>query len=114
MDGGHIMVVALTVIGCGTATILTFIDKAFGGKHKQAQLEAKAAQERARMLEAQLIDGHRQNDQLQKQLEWHTKMLAAQDPLMNQPTNGQAALARRPTVSSATARRRAVPATGDR
>ncbi len=101
MDGGHIMVVALTVIGCGTATILTFIDKAFGGKHKQAQLEAKAAQERARMLEAQLIDSHRHNDQLQKQLEWHTKMLETQDQMMKQLTDRKT---QSPTESPAVSR----------
>ena len=89
MDGGHIMVVSLTVIGCGTATILTFMDKAFGGKQKHAQLEAKMAQERARLLESQLIESQRQNDQLQKQLEWHTKMLETQDRMMKQLTDSK-------------------------
>ena len=69
--------------------VTTFIDKAFGGKQKQAQLEAKMAQERARLLETQVVEAHRQNEQLQKQLEWHTKMLETQDRLMKQLTDGK-------------------------
>ncbi|HEU5314570.1 MAG TPA: hypothetical protein VFX49_00545 [Chloroflexota bacterium] len=83
--------IALTGIGCGTAIVLTFIDKVFGGNRKQLQQEVKMAQERARLTEAQLIESHRQNDQLQKQLEWHTKMLETQDRLMKQLTDGSAA-----------------------
>ena len=98
MDG-TIMIVALTAIGCGTATVLTFMDKVFGGKQKQAQLEAKMAQERARVLEAQLVESHRQNEQLQKQLEWHTKMLDTQDRLMKQLSDGSSA-AREPVGTS--------------
>ena len=89
LDGGHIMVLALTAMGCGTATLLTFMDKLFGGKQKQLQEEVKVQKERARMLEAQLIDSHRQNDQLQKQLEWHTKMLETQDRMMKQLTDSK-------------------------
>ena len=89
LDGGHIMILALTAMGCGTATLLTFMDKLFGGKQKQLQEEVKAHKERARMLEAQLIDAHRQNEQFQKQLEWHTKMLETQDRMMKQLTDSK-------------------------
>ena len=89
LDGGHIMVLALTAMGCGTATLLTLMDKVFGGKQKQLQEEVKAQKERARLLEAQLIDAHRQNEQFQKQLEWHTKMLETQDRLMKSLTDGK-------------------------
>jgi hypothetical protein len=89
MEGGHIMVIALTAIGCGTAVITTFIDKAFGGKSKALQQEVRAEKDRARMLEAQVVEAHRQNDVLQKQLEWHTKMLETQDRLMKQLTDGK-------------------------
>jgi hypothetical protein len=88
MDSISVMVVVITAIGCGTATVLTFMDKAFGGKTKQAQLEAKMAQERARMLELQLVESQRHGEQLAKQLEWHTKMLETQDRLMKQLTDG--------------------------
>src|SRR5688500_364184 len=77
------------VFGSGVAVITTWIDKAFGGKQKALQQEVKAQQDRLRLLEAQLIDSHRQNDQLQKQLEWHTKMLETQDRLMKQLTDGK-------------------------
>src|SRR5687768_5085592 len=83
------MVLGIVFIACGTGVLTTFIDKAFGGKQKQAQLEAKMAEERARLLEARLIDSQRQNDQLQKQLEWHTKMLETQDRMMKQLTDGK-------------------------
>ena len=66
------------VFGCPTWVLSKLIDRAFGGRQKQGLAEAKEAKEaldRARTLEAQLVDAHRQNDQLQKQLEWHTKML---------------------------------------
>ena len=83
------MVTIVVGFGCATGVITTFIDKAFGGKQKQTQLEAKMAQERARLLEAQVIDAHRQNDLLQKQLEWHTKMLETQDRLMKSLTDSK-------------------------
>ena len=83
------MVTVVVALGCATGVVTTFIDKAFGGKQKQAQIEAKMAHERAQMIEAQLIESRRQNDQLQKQLEWHTKMLETQDRLMNQLTDSK-------------------------
>ena len=76
------MVTIVVALGCATGVVTTFIEKAFGGKQKQAQIEAKMAHERAQLIEAQLIESRRQNDQLQKQLEWHTKMLATQESLM--------------------------------
>ena len=92
------MVLGIVFLGCATGVVTTFIDKAFGGRQKAAQMEAKMAQERARMLELQLVESHRQNEQLQKQLEWHTKMLETQDRLMKQLGDG--ASARAPVGSS--------------
>ena len=85
---GTVFVLVLTAIGCGTGIVITFIDKVFGGKQKSLQQEVKAQQDCARLLESQLVESHRQNDQLQKQLEWHTKMLETQDRLMKQLTDG--------------------------
>ena len=85
------------VFGCPTWVLSKLIDRAFGGRKKQGQAEAKEALDRARTLEAQLVDAHRQNDQLQKQLEWHTKMLETQDRLVKQIGNGQV----KPAVSAA-------------
>ncbi len=57
-----------------------------GGGKKALAAELSAAQDRARSLEVQLIDSHRQVDQLQKQLDWHVKMLDTQDRLVKQLT----------------------------
>ena len=98
--------VALSTIGCGTAIVLTFIDKVFGGKHKQLQAQSRAIEERARLLEQQIADERRhndqlqrQNEQLQKQVEWHGKLLETQDKMLNRlapppsgTPNGEAAL----------------------
>jgi hypothetical protein len=63
-------------------------DGAGGGKRKALAAELRAAEDRVRGLEAQLLDARLQNDQLQKQLEWHTKLLEAQDRLVAQlPTS---------------------------
>ena len=75
------MVAIFFVFGCPTWLLSKLIDRAFGGRQKQGLTEAKEAQDRARTLESQLLDSRRQNDQLQKQLEWHTKMLETQDRL---------------------------------
>lgn len=85
---GFLVLIPLTAIGCGTAIILTAIDKIFGSKQKKAEEEAKIAQERVRHLEAQLVDAHRQNELLQKQVEWHAKLLETQDRVMKQLTDG--------------------------
>ena len=97
MIGPGEVAIAIIVIGGPTWVVSKFIDQAFSGRRKQAQLEAKMAQERAQLLEAQLADAHRQNEQLQRQLEWHAKMVETQDTLVKQLTDGRA----RPTVGSA-------------
>jgi hypothetical protein len=76
-------IVPITAIGCGTAVVLTFIDKVFGGKHKQYEEKLRAAEERARQLELHLADERRHNDQLQKQVDWHGKLLETQDRMLN-------------------------------
>jgi hypothetical protein len=75
--------VALTAIGCGTAIVLTFIDKVFGGRQKQHQQQLRAAEERARQLELQLAVERQHNDQLQRQVEWHGKLLETQDRMLD-------------------------------
>jgi len=88
------------VFGCPTWVLSKLIDRAFGSRQKKGLTEAKESQEvldRARALEAQLLDAHRQNDQLQKQLEWNTKMLETQDRLVKQLSDGQT----KPAVSAA-------------
>ena len=94
------MIAIFFVFGCPTWVLSKLIDRAFAGKQKQGLTEAKEGKEaldRARALESQLLDAHRQNDQLQKQLEWNTKMLETQDRLVKQLSNGQA----KPSVGAA-------------
>jgi hypothetical protein len=73
-----IAVVLLTTVGCGTGIVITAMDKLFDGKKKAREQELKLAQERLRMQELQVIELRCQNEQLQKQLDWHAKLLEAQ------------------------------------
>jgi hypothetical protein len=61
-----------------------------GGRHQATAAELRAAQDRVRTLEAQLVDARLPNDQLQKLLEWHTRMLETQDRLVKQLTDSPA------------------------
>ena len=82
MLGPMELIAIFFVFGCPTWILSKLIDRAFGSRQRHAQLEnkeAREAQDRARALELQLLDARIQHDQLQKQLDWHTKMLAAQD-----------------------------------
>jgi hypothetical protein len=66
--------------------VITFIDKVFGTREKQrlqaAQQQLTIAQERSRQQEMRLIELSRHNEQLQKQVEWHGKMLESQDSML--------------------------------
>jgi TolA-binding protein len=87
---GTVFVLALSAIGCGTAVVITFIDKVFGvfgtTKHKarlqEAQQQLQIADERGRYKDLRIVELSRQNEQLQKQLEWHGKMLDTQDQML--------------------------------
>ena len=85
--------VAITAIGCGTGIIITFIDKAFGGRSKsrlrEAQQELQLAEERDRQQELRIVELSRQNDQLQKQVEWHGKLLETQDQMLKRLGSGE-------------------------
>jgi hypothetical protein len=84
--------VVLTSIGCGTGIICMFIDKTFGGRDKsrlrEAQQQLRLAEERASQQELRLVELSRQNDQLQKQLEWHGKLLETQDQALRRLGSG--------------------------
>jgi multidrug efflux pump subunit AcrA (membrane-fusion protein) len=68
-----------------------------GGKDGTTAAELRATRDRLRTLEAQLLDAQRRNDELQKQLEWHTRLAETQDRLVKELTVS----AVRPTVGSA-------------
>ncbi|MGH2371423.1 MAG: hypothetical protein ACRDI2_24890, partial [Chloroflexota bacterium] len=71
-------IVVLTGIGCFTAIILTVVDKVFDKKRQAKEAELRLARERAQLQELRIVEISRQNEQLRKQLEWHTKLLEAQ------------------------------------
>jgi hypothetical protein len=77
-----------TVTGIVRMLIAAFMRR--GGNSKalvaEPRDELRAALDRVRTLEAQLVGADRQNAQLQKQLEWHTKLLETQDRLVSHAT----------------------------
>ena len=77
-------VFGITFISIIVGGLVKIADRAFGPRAKASTVELAAAQDRIRQLETQLLDSHRQNEQLQKQLEWHTKLLETQDRFMKQ------------------------------
>jgi hypothetical protein len=84
-------VFGLTVFGGLFFTARTIVFAATGRlkpssspKRKVLAAELRASEDRARALESQLLDARLQNDQLQKQIEWHTKLLETQDRLVAQ------------------------------
>lgn len=74
----------ITFISIVVGGLVKIADRIFGTKGKATAAELTAAQDRIRALESQLVDAHHQNDQLSKQLEWHTKLLETQDRLVAQ------------------------------
>ena len=70
-----------TVTGIIRTVIFAFTGRG-GRKQKAVAADLRAVEDRARTLEAQLMDARLQNDHLQKQLEWHGKLLEAQDRLV--------------------------------
>ncbi len=92
-----VAVTAITALGCGTGIVIQTIDKVFDHKRKAREQELKLAQERLRLQELQIVELHRQNEQLQKQLEWHTRLLERQAPpgRLGAPSEGEPASAAR-------------------
>jgi hypothetical protein len=84
--------VSLTAIGCGTGVVCMFIDKVFGSRDKsrlrEAQQQLRLAEEKARQQELRLVELSRQNDQLQKQVEWHGRLLETQDQVLRRLGSG--------------------------
>ena len=89
----------LIFLGSCGGVIITVVDRIFGNKGKAHAAELSAAGDRIRTLELQLVTAHSQNDQLEKQLDWHAKLLDTQDRMMKQLANGQAHAAAVPAMS---------------
>jgi hypothetical protein len=70
------MVVALAGIGCGTGIVSMLLRTFSGGRRRAAELELAAA--RARLTQLEL-----DNEQLRRQVEWHSRLLEAQDRVVS-------------------------------
>ena len=77
-------VFGITFISIIVGGLVKIADRAFGPRGKASTEELTAARDRIRQLETQVRDSHYQNEQLQKQLEWHAKLLETQDRFMKQ------------------------------
>jgi len=73
---------AVTAIGCGTGVIISTVDKVFGARRQKpadAERPSKESKDpavnRQRRLEAEVATLRRQNELLQKELDWHTRLL---------------------------------------
>ena len=86
--------VGIVLIGCSTGIVCTAIDAIQKVKTKGRDQELKLANERMRLQELQLIEMRRQSEALQRQLEWHDKLLAAQARAEQLPGSADAGTAR--------------------
>ena len=77
-------VFGLTFVSIIMGGLVKIADRDLGLRGKATAIELTAAQDRIRQLEAQVRDSHYQNEQLQTQLEWHTKLLETQDRFTKQ------------------------------
>ena len=78
-----------TIVGCITAVILTLLDKTLGSRKRLREEELRRAHELADQQERRIAELTRQNEQLHEQLEWHFRLLEAQERALEQPsTNG--------------------------
>jgi hypothetical protein len=75
---GPVFVVVLTAIGCGTGIIITAMEKFADSKKRAREQELRLAGERVQQQELQIIELRRQNEVLQKQIEWSNRLLEAQ------------------------------------
>ena len=65
----------VTAIGCGTGVIVSTVDKVLGGRRGGQSEVLRLAEARQRQQEQEIEALRRQNEQLQKQLEWHGRLL---------------------------------------
>lgn len=82
------MVALVTFLGCGTGVIVTTVDKLTDRRARAREQELRLVQERTRQQEERIVELRRQNEQLQKQLEWHATLVEAQDRVVKQLGDG--------------------------
>jgi hypothetical protein len=73
---------AITAIGCGTGVILGTVEMVLSARRPRARLDEAPAppltQEQQAQQAQEIAQLRLQNEQLQKQIEWHTRLLAAE------------------------------------
>jgi hypothetical protein len=65
----------VTAIGCGTGVIVSTVQQVLGGRRERQRVEATTSEERLRLQEQEIAALRLQNEQLQRQLEWHARLL---------------------------------------
>jgi len=86
---------AVTAIGCGTGVIISTVDRVFSAR-RQKPVEAERPSKdqtvnRQRQLETEVATLRRQNELLQKELDWHARLLeqGSQPPRAVQSPQGE-------------------------
>jgi hypothetical protein len=70
---------AVTAIGCGAGVIVSTVHQVLGGRRGRQQVALETSEERMRLQEQELAALRHQNEQLQRQLEWHARLLEQGD-----------------------------------
>jgi hypothetical protein len=69
---------AVTAIGCGTGVIVSTVQQVFGGRQGRQGRQREAlttSEERIRQQAQEIVALRLQNEQLRRELEWHSRLL---------------------------------------
>jgi hypothetical protein len=72
----------LAVTGCITGVI--FVDRFLGPARRAAEHNLRLAEQRIQEQQLRIAELERHNGELREQLEWHRKLLEAQDTVLKQ------------------------------
>ena len=72
-------VIIVVTIGCVTGIITTALDKLASNKRRRLEFELKAERKNAALTQRRVAELEEDNQRLRQQLEWHTRLLTAQD-----------------------------------
>jgi hypothetical protein len=70
-----LMLVVLVALGGGIAVTLTLIDKIFNSRRRTLETELLLEKERRRARELRIAEIERENEKLQRQIEWYQRLL---------------------------------------
>lgn len=86
MGFGDVVAMAIA-FGCPTLVVLYIVNATLGSKRKVLQAELRQALERGEVQEQRIRDLARQNEQLHEQVEWHLRLLHAQERALGEPAS---------------------------